>query len=203
MNEILQLLAGGFYLLNKIFLWRAECSTELVRYRQWRIWAWSVYMVGLPPCVWLFLRKDNWIAASVEAAGLPAMVLGLILALRGRDPRHLPPWVTAIDRVALLCIPFGFWKSIQRHGGLHTLAQGLEVALVVGFLVGTYLLAKEIAQGYLWFVLMHVACGWLMAIQQLPLMVVQQVVSLIFIVAAYRRTQLRKIRTTAGKEVNA
>lgn len=123
----------------------------------------------------------NWIAAGVEASGAPSMLLGLVTALRG-DPKKAPRW---LDRLAFTCIPFGFAYSLYDFGGLNTLRQWLEIGLVVGFLVGTYQLAKERPSGYLWFVLMHISCGALMYIQGYLWLVLQQVISLGFIADAW------------------
>lgn len=191
MDIFLQLWGGIFYLLNKIFLWCSEYALnkkKLEIARKWRIVSWTVYLLGLPPWVIIFIMWRNWIAASVEASGVPAMLLGLILAFRGttKDP---PKW---LDYLALLCIPLGFAYSLYDFGGVTTINQWLEVGLVLGFLVGTYLLAKERPHGYLWYVLMHVTCGWLMWIQGYPWLFLQQLVSLVFIADAWRATQKRK-----------
>ncbi|MEK7164438.1 MAG: hypothetical protein AAB779_00665, partial [Patescibacteria group bacterium] len=148
-----------------------------------------VYLAGLPPWVTIFVGSRNWIAASVEASGAPAMLLGLIIALRGTTKKP-PRW---LDHLALICIPLGFSYSLYDFGGLNTLNQWLEIGLVAGFLVGTYLLAKERASGYLWYVLMHISCGWLMWIQDYPWLFIQQAASLVFIADAYRATRSRKI----------
>lgn len=184
MHEALQWIGGGCYLLNKAFFAAAERTHtrgDVVRARRWRIASWVVYLAGLPPWVIIFVGWRNWIAASVEASGAPSMLLGLILALRG-DTRNPPVW---LDRVALACIPLGFAYSLYDFGGLTVLNQWLEIGLTSGFLVGTYQLARDRASGYLWFVLMHVTCGWLMEIQGYPWLLAQQVASLGFIVYAY------------------
>ena len=183
--QVLQWLGGGFYLLNKIFLSFSEHA--LLRENQnwrkkWRISSWVVYLLGLPPWVIIFIKERNWIAASVEAGGAPAMILGLVMALRGKESKAPP----LLKRTAQVSIAFGFAYSLYDFGGLNTVNQWLEVGLVVGYLVGTYLLALEKMSGYLWYVLMHVACGWLMWIQGYPWLFLQQVVSLVFIFDAYR-----------------
>ncbi|MFH0779356.1 MAG: hypothetical protein V1928_00680 [Parcubacteria group bacterium] len=191
MLQILQWLAGGFYLLNKVFLFFSERSKNngnAASARKWRIASWVVYLAGLIPWVILFIVWRNWIAASVELSGAPAMVLGLVIALRGTT-KNPPVW---LDRIALICIPLGFAYSFYDFGGLNTINQWLEIALVAGFLIGTYLLAKEKSSGYLWYVLMHVACSWLMYIQGSVWLFVQQIISLIFIFDAYRLTRQRK-----------
>lgn len=191
MHELLQWLAGGFYLLNKVFLQFSEYSwkkKENVRARQWRIASWGVYLVGLPAWVIIFIVERNWIAASVEASGVPGMLLGLVLAVRGTTTNP-PKW---LDRLALVCIPLGFGYSLWDFGGLTTINQWLEIALVGGFLIGTYKLALEQMDGYLWYVLMHVSCGWLMWIEGYRWLFFQQAVSLLFIVDAYRVARARR-----------
>lgn len=190
MDIFLQVWGGVGYLLNKIFLWFSEYarnSGHNARARQWRVASWAVYLIGLPPWVIIFIAWRNWIAASVEASGAPAMALGLVLALRGttKDP---PRW---LNRLALVCIPLGFAYSLYDFGGVTTINQWLEIGLVLGFLVGTYMLAKEIPSGYLWYILMHVTCGWLMWLQGYPWLFLQQVVSLVFIGDAWRATLKR------------
>lgn len=192
MYQLLQWLGGGFYLLNKIFLWfseRARRQGNQEETRKWRIASWVVYLFGLPPWVIIFVSWRNWIAASVEASGVPAMLLGLVIALRGTT-NNPPQW---LDYLALVCIPLGFGYSLYDFGGITTINQWLEIGLVLGFLVGTYLLAKERASGYLWYILMHVTCGWLMWIQGYPWLFFQQLVSLVFIVDAYRMTQKHRV----------
>lgn len=193
MFQVLQWLGGGFYLLNKIFLSlseRAKRSGKPRDAQRWRIISWVVYLLGLPPWVIIFLHKRDWIAASLEAGGAPAMTLGLVTAIRGTA--HKPPrW---LDRFALFCIPLGFAYSLYDFGGLTAVNQWIEIGLVMGFLVGTYLLARERASGYLWYVLMHVSCGWLMFRQRYPWLGWQQVASLVFIMDAYlvSKRQMRK-----------
>lgn len=192
MHQVLQWLGGGFYLLNKIFLSfseRARNRGDETRARKWRIASWAVYLIGLPPWVIIFVSWRKWIAASVEASGAPAMVLGLVIALRGTT-KNLPRW---LDHLARVCIPLGFGYSLYDFGGITTINQWLEIGLVLGFLAGTYLLAKERASGYLWYVLMHVTAGWLMWIQGYPWLFLQQLVSLVFIVDAYRMSQKRRV----------
>jgi hypothetical protein len=189
--DLLQWLGGAFYLLNKIFLSLSEHAynhDDRIRARQWRIVSWLVYLIGLSPWVILFILKHNWIAASVEASGAPAMLLGLVLAWRGSTNK--PP--SFLNYLAIICIPLGFIYSLYDFGGLNTLNQWLEIGLVLGFLVGTYQLAKERASGYLWYILMHLCCAYLMWVQDYPWLSVQQVVSLVFIVDAYQVTQKRK-----------
>ena len=191
MIELLQWLGGGFYLLNKIFLSFSEHAynrNNQEKARQWRIVSWIVYLAGLSPWVILFIIRHNWIAASVETSGAPAMLLGLVIALRGTT-KNPPRW---LDYLALVCIPLGFAYSLYDFGGLNTINQWLEIGLVIGFLLGTYLLAKEKPNGYLWYILMHISCAWLMWIQGYPWLFVQQIISLGFIINAYQVAKKRK-----------
>lgn len=185
MEALLQVWGGLFYLLNKIFMWfceRARRRGEEEKERGWRISAWAIYLAGLPPWLILLVGWRNWIVASVEASGAPAMMLGLVIAIHGID-KKTPRW---LENLAIVCIPLGFYVSIQDFGGINTLNQWLEIGLVLGFLVGTYMLAKKKTAGYLWYVLMHIACAWLMWIQNSPWLFAQQALSLLFIADAYR-----------------
>lgn len=198
MELLLQWIGGGFYLLNKIFFSRAEhsnkvrCSQDIVRERRYRLASWVSYLIGLPPIVILFLIRDNWIAASVEAAGAPSMVLGLVNTARYRE-NEPPQWLVLLSRV---CIVAGFAVSFKRIGVMTTLNQWLEVGLVVGFLIGTYQLAHRRSSGYLWFVLMHVSCGWLCYIQDWRFLMWQQVASLLFVADAFimARRNMRRLQ---------
>ncbi|MFC1662982.1 nicotinamide mononucleotide transporter [Patescibacteria group bacterium] len=179
-----------FYLLNKIFFSRAERSQSVIAARRWRIASWAVYLLGLPPWLIIFVSERNWIAAGLEAGGTPAMLLGLIIALRGKG--RAPRW---LDYVALLAITVGIIYSLKDFGGLNTINQYLELGLTLGFLVGTYQLAKEKPQGYLWFILMNLSCGSLMAVQHYYWLMLQQMVSLGFVIDAYRTQKHRADQT--------
>lgn len=187
----LQWLGGACYLLNKVFLLfseRALSRGQVSDARRWRISSWLVYIVGLPPWVIIFISRRDWIAASVEASGGPAMVLGLVTAFYGLA-RTPPRW---LDHLAVVSALIGFSYSLHDFGGLRTLGQVLEIGLVLGYLVGTFQLAKHRAQGYLWYMLMHVTCAWLMQRQGYTWLFAQQVVSLGFILWAYIVTLRRR-----------
>ena len=145
-------------------------------------------MIGLPGWAWLFVRERNWIAFSVETGGLPAMILGLVIALRGKGQE--PAW---LDKIAKVAVVIGISFSLYDYGGFNTISQWLELSLVTGFLLGTYMLAKKNPKGYLWFMLMNISCAALTAYQGWYWLTVQQVVSLGFVIDAYR-TQRRRSR---------
>lgn len=192
---VLQWIGGGCYLLNKVFLSfseRARKANQNAIARRWRISSWAIYLVGLPAWVFIFIEWHNWIAASVEASGAPAMLLGLITAIGGKD-KKAPRW---LDQLAMVCIPLGFAYSLYDFGGLNNPRQWLEIGLVIGFLVGTYQLAKERASGYVWYVLMHLSAGTLMWVQHFPWLTLQQVVSLGFIADAWLTARKQRLQGT-------
>lgn len=184
MSVLMQLIGGIFFLLNKIFFSVGERARLNKRSdpQTWRVWAWICYIIGLFPWVIIFFWEKNWIAASVELSGLPSMVMGLIIALQAGDSKKAPRW---LDRLAMIFIPIGIAFSLWDFGGFTALTQWLELGLVVGYVIGTYQLAKQNAQGYLWFVLMHVCCGYLMWVQSYGWLTLQQAISLVFIADAY------------------
>ncbi len=73
---LLQLWGGLFYLLNKFFFARAERSTNHFNKQKWLVRAWTVYLIGVPPWVIIFIAERNWIAAAVESSGVPTMLIG-------------------------------------------------------------------------------------------------------------------------------
>ena len=178
---LLQIWGGGFYLLNKIFFSLAERSADEDRKRSWKVRSWSVYLIGLPAWVIIFVDKRNWIAAALESGGAAAMILGLVIATKGAD--KAPKW---LGYSALIVTVIGITYSLYDFGGITTLNQVLELGVVTGFLAGTYLLAKQRALGYLLFVLMNVSNAALMYIQDFPWLALQQIVSLGFVLDAYR-----------------
>lgn len=176
----LQVWGGGFYLLNKIFFSVAERCCDKKRGQVWRKYAWIVYLIGLPMILCLLWLKHNWMAFSVEAGGSMAMVLGIVVASRGLE--RTPKW---LDHIALASSVTGIVYSLYDFGGITTLNQLLEIGTVSGFLIGTYLLAKERPSGYLWYMIMNFTTGWLMYIQDYHIMAAQQALSFGFIVDAY------------------
>ncbi len=126
-------------------------------------------------------------ALSVEAGGSTAMVLGIVVATRGLE--RTPRW---LDHIALASAVIGIFYSLYDFGGITTLSQMLEIGTVSGFLIGTYLLAKERPVGYLWYMIMNIATGCLMFIQDYPVMAAQQVLSLGFIADAYLTHRRKK-----------
>ena len=176
----LQIWGGVFYLLNKIFFSRAERSKNERLRRVWRIRSWIVYLAGLPAWVVVFISEHNWIAAGVESGGAPAMTIGLIIAWRGHG--NEPKW---LDYVAKLSVLIGLTLSFYEFGGIKTLNQFLELGIAAGFLMGTYMMAKDKVQGYFWLMLGNVSCASLMGLEGFFLLMAQQTVSLFFVTDAY------------------
>ncbi|EGB14292.1 hypothetical protein DND132_1079 [Pseudodesulfovibrio mercurii] len=161
MDIILQIWGGSCYLLNKIGFCGAERSSTPEGDRQWRLWSWGIFLAGLPAWVAVFAMERNWIAASVEAGGSPAMLMGFIIALRGRG--HEPRW---LDLLARWSVVLGLGASLHDFGGITTLTQVFELCVAAGFLMGAYLSAKGSALGYLGFILGNLGCAALMGSQE-------------------------------------
>jgi hypothetical protein len=184
----MQLGGGFFYLLNKIFFSFKERTVGNLS-RQWRIWAWVVYIIGLPFWLVILSHEKNWMVTFVEAGGLPSMGLGLFLAFRRKDEEPTEKskrWEQRLDTFARAAAFLGIAYSVYDFGGFATLNQWVELGVVVGFLVGTYRLANDKLDGYLWFLLMNASAGLLMYIQNYEWLAAQQVVSLLFVLDAYR-----------------
>jgi hypothetical protein len=180
---LLQIWGGAFYLLNKLFFSRAERASTLEQRRAWQIRAWTAYLIGLPPWVFIFITEHNWIAAAVESSGVPAMLIGLSAARQGHTQFRQYVW---LDHLAKLMIIVGLGLSLYDFGGLTTLNQVLELGVAAGFLLGTYLLAKSKPHGYFWLMLGNVSAASLMMRQGYYLLMVQQLISLFLVIDAYR-----------------
>jgi hypothetical protein len=183
MDLILQVWGGGLYLLNKIFFSMAEGKLESVK-RKLRIFGWIVYILGVPAWVIILVGKHDWIAASIEAGGMPAMLFGLYnVYLNPEIPNKM------FDKFASFCtysfLIIGLSYSLYDFGGIKTLSQILEMGVMVGFLVGSYLLAKKNIYGWLFFMLMNVSMAALMLLQHKPILSIQQIVSLCFVIYGF------------------
>ncbi|MFH0712345.1 MAG: nicotinamide mononucleotide transporter [Candidatus Jorgensenbacteria bacterium] len=189
---VLQVWGGTFYFLNKVFLSRAERAKNDETERIWRIWCWTVYLIGLPGYFLVFLLQDNFIAAGAEIGGGPAMALGFVLALWGH--RKKPAWVDVLDIFSIaVAAAAGMVYSVHLIGGITTFNQVLEFFMVAGFLAGTVLLAKKNPKGYLWFLLMNGTNAVLQSREEAYFLVVLQIVSMGLVLDAYL-VQRRKAR---------
>ena len=190
LNILLQIWGGLFYLLNKLFFSKAERAVNQRHQQKWRLLAWTSYLIGLPPWVFIFISERNWIAAAVESSGVPAMLIGLSAARQGHIQLHENVW---LDYLAKLMIIIGLGLSFYDFGGLATLHQFLELGIAAGFLMGTYLLAKSKPQGYFWLTLGNMSAALLMMRQGYFLLMTQQIISFGVVIDAYR-VQRRKDR---------
>jgi hypothetical protein len=183
MELVLQVWGGGLYLLNKVFFALAEGKPEATK-RKLRIIGWSVYILGVPAWVVILVGKHDWIAAAIEAGGVPAMLFGLFNACQtGSTPnRNLDLFTSLITYAALL---FGVGYSLYDYGGITSVSQILEIGVMIGFLLGSYLLAKKNSYGWLFFMLMNVSMAALMLLQHNPLLSIQQLISLCFVIYGF------------------
>lgn len=178
---LFQLWGASFFLLNKVFLSKSERCFNSAEKKKWLILSWTVYLIGLPVWVIVFMLESNWIAACVEAGGAPAMVVGLYAAMHGQN-KH-PLW---LDYLAKMAVILGLCISLYHFGGIFSIKQFLELGIAAGFLVGTYFLAKEkTQQGYLWFLMGNITCAILMAMEGYSILMAQQIISLGFVLDAY------------------
>lgn len=183
----LQLWGGLFYLLHKVFCSRYERikKTDLVSAQKWRTRSWVVYLTGLFAVVPMLLLKQNWIFAALEAGAFPAMVLGLVLAVQHKTKEQIEQLMGQLDPIMYIAIACGLAYSFYSFGGFVTFNQWLEITGSAGFLIGTYLQAKDDERQYVAYVLMNLATCWLMWRQNYVIFTLQQLVSIGFVVDAF------------------
>ena len=183
MDLFLQVWGGGLYLLNKVFFALAEGRPEATK-RKLRIVGWTVYILGVPAWVIILVGKHDWIAASIEAGGVPAMLFGLLNACQNTGSHNKTlDLITSLFTYAASI--FGVGYSLYDYGGITSGSQILEVGVMVGFLLGSYLLAKKNSYGWIFFMLMNASMASLMFLQHKPLLSIQQLVSLCFVIYGF------------------
>jgi hypothetical protein len=191
MDILIQIWGGGLYLLNKIFFSVAEGRSTEVK-RRLKIIGWTVYLAGVPAWIIIFVIKHNWIAAAIEAGGIPAMILGLLTVYYKEKRPHF-----LFDKFAsytiYISLFIGISYSLYDYGGITSVTQILEITTTLGFLIGSYMLAKNNLNGWLFFMLMNVSVAVLMFLQDKYLLTCQQMVSLSFVV--YGFSSAKKIST--------
>jgi len=193
MDIFLQVWGGVCYLLNKIFLSWAEGARNNKR---WRVRGWTIYLIGLPAWIIILIVKQNWIAVAIEAGGAPAMILGLVVALKGL--KNAPKWLSkGAEIFVYISLAFGIAYSVHDFRGITTITQAFEIGVMAGFLIGSYLLANNNPAGWLWFMLMNASMGALMAIQTKPILAIQQMLSLGFVIRGFIQSrQKAKVNNT-------
>ena len=183
MDITLQAWGGVFYLINKILFALAEGKQPQLK-RQFKIFGWAIYILGVPAWVIILFSKHNWIAASVEAGGVPSMLFGLYTVYQNSKTQN-----RTFDNVASFftygSIVLGVGYSLYDYGGISSISQVLEIGVMIGFLLGSYLLAKNNRNGWIFFMLMNGSMATLMLIQQKPLLSLQQIASLCFVIYGF------------------
>ena len=183
MDLFLQIWGGVFYLTNKILLAIAEGKAQKTK-RFLKLSGWLIYILGVPAWVIILVSKQNWIAASIEVGGVPSMLLGLYSVYKNSEvsPKRLNHFSKSVTYASLA---LGMGYSIREYGGINSVTQLLEIGVMVGFLVGSYLLARNQAYGWLFFVLMNGSMATLMSIQNKPILSIQQLCSLGFVIYGF------------------
>lgn len=187
MDLILQLWGGSFYLINKaLFALSAKHRGEVQK--RLKIAGWSMYILGVPAWVILLISHQNWIAASIEAGGVPAMLLGLYNTYHNNKKPHkkFNLFVTVCTYSSLA---FGLTYSLSVHGGITSISQVIEMGVMLGFLMGSYFMAKNSPKGWLFFMLMNISMAALMLLQDKPLLMAQQLLSLCFVIYGFNKAR--------------
>lgn len=187
MDLILQIWGGGFYLLNKILFSVAEGKPATIK-KSIKLKAWIIYILGVPAWVAILVGHQNWIAASIEAGAIPAMLLGLYNTYHDNQ-KHNKVFNLIVAVCTYSSLAFGLIYSLVTHGGIISTSQVLEVGVMMGFLLGSYALAKNNPIGWLFFMLMNLSMASLMLLQDKPLLMLQQLVSLCFVVYALKQSR--------------
>ena len=199
MDLVLQIWGGLFYLTNKICFALAE-GKEKNRKRQLKIIGWTIYILGVPAWVAILIIKHDWIAASIEAGGIPAMLFGLYNVYKNSE-KPISFFNIIASFFSYAFIIFGTSYSLYDYGGITSISQLLEIGVMIGFLLGSYHLAKNKTYGWLFFMIMNGSMGTLMIIQNKPILAIQQTVSLCVVVYGFI-TAIRVSRAQNAHEIS-
>jgi hypothetical protein len=187
MDLILQIWGGGFYLINKILFALSESKQDLLK-KQLKIIGWIIYILGVPAWVIILVGHQDWIAASIEAGGIPAMLLGLYNTYHDhKKPHKIFNYFVSFSTYAALA--FGLIYSVNFHGGISSISQILEIGVMLGFLLGSFYMAKNSPNGWLFFMLMNISMASLMYLQEKPILMAQQLLSLCFVVYGFKQSK--------------
>ncbi|GHV84458.1 hypothetical protein AGMMS50230_00660 [Spirochaetia bacterium] len=184
----LQIWGGFFYLLAKLLL---AFSEDKAGSKKLRISGWISYLSGIPAWVIILAGNNDWVVAAVELGSIPSMVLGILTAWRP-DNAGNKIFVTFVRFFTFFTIIAGTSYSIYYFHGITTFSQVLEILITIGFLLGSYLLAKNNTTGWLLFVLMCISMILLMVLQDKLLLASLQGVSLIVVLTGYIKAIKRK-----------
>lgn len=133
----------------------------------------------------MLLIKQNFIFSALEASALPLMILGLTLASMRVEKDQIDKKLRKLDPVVYTLIGAGLGYSFRYFGGFVTTHQWLEITASAGFLIGTYLQAKDHTAQYAAYLVMNIATAVLFFRQDLLWFGIQQIVSIVFILDAY------------------
>ena len=192
MEIFLQIWGGIFYLANKIFFSLSE-TDDNHRKIKFKLIAWSVYLIGVPAWVVLLVGRHDWIAASIEASGVPSMMLGWYKTCFQKEASNVVE--KFVKYITYISIVIGLSISIYHYGGIVSFSQWLEIGVTVGFLLGSYLMTQQNPNGYLFFMLMNLSMALLMAFEGRTILIVQQLISLLFVIYGYLQTLKREIKS--------
>ncbi|MDR2730490.1 MAG: multidrug transporter [Treponema sp.] len=182
MEIFLQWWGGTGYLLSKIFIVRAEF---LENGRNWRLIGWITYLSALPAWVVLLACRQDWIASAVETAGIPSIILGIVITWKqNNNPNKYIDWSIRIFTGIMILL--GLLSSIYTFGGIKTFSQVLEIIIIFGYLVSNYLLARRSPFAWLMFMAGLISMSILMYIQNKPILCIQQLVSLIPVIIGFK-----------------
>jgi hypothetical protein len=162
MNIIIQLWGGIFYITAKILLSYSEGKMNY----KFRLYGWIIFIIGLPAHIMIFILNGNWIALAAEASGGLSIILGIIY-IKKKIPRLVDNFIKTFTFVI---ITIGIIYSIYKFRSIATFL--LEIGVMTGFLIGTYLLAKKNFNGWLWFMLMSLSTGIIMIMSKGKLIMV-------------------------------
>jgi vacuolar-type H+-ATPase subunit I/STV1 len=130
--------------------------------------------------------KNNWVVAAIEFGSIPSLILGLVTTWK-QNIQVNKNFDMFVKFFTFFMIILGTLYSIFYFHGITTFSQILEILVTFGFLLGSYLLAKNNPAGWLLFALMCTSMGTLMLIQEKTILVFQQGISLIVVIAGYIR----------------
>jgi hypothetical protein len=190
MDIILQIWGGSFYLINKILFALSEGEYGNTKKKNLKVTGWLIYILGVPAWVIILAGHQNWIAASIEAGGVPAMLLGLYNTYydHKRPNKAFNGFVTLCTYSSLA---FGLLYSLSIHGGITSVSQVLEMSAMLGFLMGCYYMAKKNLNGWLFFMLMNLSLASLMFLQEKPILTAQQLLSFFFVLYGFNIARKR------------
>lgn len=196
MDLILQIWGGGFYLVNKILFAVSQSKQDQLK-KKLLITGWVIYILGVPAWVIILVGQQDWIAASIEAGGIPAMLLGLYNTYHDHKKSHRL-FNRSVSFSTYGFLAFGLLYSFKLHGGISSITQMFEIGVMLGFLLGSYYMAKNSPNGWLFFMLMNLSMASLMFIQEKPILMVQQLLSFCFVFYGFKKTNRSKKVPLAG-----